>query len=93
MLGIAVLQFVAWVDALGRNSLLLFTALACLPEAEHTGILFLSLSLNNETDKASLITLVRESADRLHSFKVPSITVIEIEIKIVSKQTNLCIPT
>lgn len=51
----------------------------------------LNLSLNNETDEASSIALVRESADRMHSFKVPSVTVIEITI--TGEQTNLCTPT
>lgn len=74
----------------GRNSLLLFLLLAC-PRLNILESCCLNLSWNNETDKASLIALVRESADRMHSFKVPSVTV--VGIKTVGRQTNLHTPT
>lgn len=70
-----------WGEASCFFSLLL---LAC-PRLNILESCSLNLSLNNETDKASLIALVRESAGRMHSFKVPSITV--TEIKIVDEQT------
>lgn len=70
----------------------LLLLLAC-PRLSVLEFCSLNLSLNNETDKASLIALVRESADRMHSFEVPSITVIEVKIKFVGKQTNLGTPT
>lgn len=84
---------VAWMDA-GRQGEKLLASFycSCLPAQ---GWAYwqpspLNFSLNNERDKASLTALVRGFADRTQSFKVPSITV--IEIKAVSKQTKLCTP-